>query len=78
MSNARIEFDCEELTTSTRYGNSSVTVTCESANLTEIVNSAGISSIIDSVGDVDEILDCISVGDVITWLNNQGYEVMES
>jgi len=77
MSRENITFCCYELTTSTSYENSSISVECHSAELSDIISSAGISAVVNSCSDVDGILDCIGVSDVITWLSNNGYDAIE-
>lgn len=77
MGKENITFDCDELTTSTSYSNSSIHVECSGADLSDIISSAGISAVVNSCSDVDDILDCIGVSDVITWLLNNGYDAIE-
>jgi len=41
-----------------------------------MLNSVGIKTFIEN-SDVDDVLDCLSYGDIVTYMSNAGYEIKE-
>lgn len=76
MTTENISFDCDEVTISTNRGSSVISVNCSSADIGDIINSVGIKTFIEN-SDADDVLDCLSHGDIITYMSNAGYEIKE-
>jgi len=76
MTTENISFDCDEVTISTKRSSSVVFVNCSSADIGDMLNSVGIKTFIEN-SDVDDVLDCLSHGDIVTYMSNAGYEIKE-
>ena len=76
MTTENISFECDEVTISTKRSSSVVYVNCSCADIGDMLNSVGIKTFIEN-SDVDDVLDCLSHGDIVTYMSNSGYEIKE-
>ena len=76
MTTENISFECDEVTISTKRSYSVVYVNCSSADIGDMLNSVGIKTFIEN-SDVNDVLDCLSHGDIVTYMSNSGYEIKE-